>query len=98
MTEEEEIKKIAKEMSTMLHKNIRDIVAAITLNIDYENSHTILAAFAGLYSVETYFQFKLNQMGIPPEAVEKAKEAADRYVVDVISADLGGFSVGKGEA
>jgi len=98
MTEEEEVKELAKEMATLLHKNIRDIVTAITLNIDYEKPHTILAAFAGLYSVETYFQFKLNQMGIPPDAIEKAKEGADRYVVDVISADLGGFSVGKGEA
>lgn len=98
MDEDKKLKEMANEMATCLNKNIRDIVTAITVNIDYEKPHTILAAFAALYSVETYFQFKLNQMGITPDAVEKAKEGADRYVTDVISQDLGGFSVNRGEA
>lgn len=98
MNQDDKIKKMANEMATCLNKNIRDIVTTITVNIDYEKPHTILAAFAALYSVETYFQFKLNQMGIAPDAVEKAKEGADKYVADVISQDLGGFSVNRGEA
>lgn len=98
MNDDDKIKQTAKEMASFLNKNIRDIVAAVTVNIDYEKPHTILAAFGALYSVESYFEFKLNQMGITPDAVEKAKEGADRYVTDVISQDLGGFSVDRGEA
>jgi len=98
MTEEDKIKKIANEMASLISKNIRDVTTAITININYEKPHSILAAFAALYSVETYFQFKLNQMGISPDAVEKAKEEADKYVTSVISQDLGGFSIDRGEA
>lgn len=98
MNEEEKIKKVAVEMAKFLNKNIKDIVATITVNIDYEKPHTVLAAFAALYSVESYFEFKLNQMGITPEAIEKAKEGADRYVTDVISTDLGAYPLSKGEA
>jgi hypothetical protein len=98
MTEEEKIKKIANEMASLLNKNIRDVTTAITVNINYEKPHSILAAFAALYSVESYFEFKLNQMGISPDAIEKAKEGADKYVTDVISGDLGAFSINKGEA
>lgn len=98
MNDDDKIKQVANEMATFLNKNIRDIVATITLNIDYDKPHTILAAFGALYSVESYFSFKLNEMGIPPDAIEKAKEGADKYVTRIISEDLGGFSVDRGEA
>jgi len=98
MTEEEKIKQIANEMASLITKNIRDVTTALTVNLDYSKSHTILAAFAGVYSVQTYFEYKLTELGLPPGAVQKAKEEADKYVVDVISGDLGAFSVKKGEA
>lgn len=98
MTEEEKIKQMASEMATLIHKNIRDVTTALTINLDYSKAHTILAAFAGVYSVQSYFEYKLTELGITPDAVQKAKEGAEKYVVDVISGDLGAFSVKKGEA
>ena len=98
MSEEQEIKKIANEMAALISKNIRDVTTALTMNIDYDKKHSILSAYAGCYSVASFFEFKLGQMGIPPAAIQKAKEEADRYVLDVISGDLGNFPLNKGEA
>ena len=95
---EEKIKQMANEMATLINKNIRDVTTALTMNINYEKPHTVLSAFAGVYSVSAYFEFKLTQLGITPDAIQKAKDGADKYVVDVISGDLGAFSVDKGEA
>jgi hypothetical protein len=95
---EEEIKKMANEMASLIHKNIRDVTTALTVNLDYEKAHTILAAFAGVYSVQTYFEYKLTELGITPDAIQKAKEGADNYVVDVISGDRGAFPLKKGDA
>jgi len=98
MTEEENLKKMANEMASLMNKNIRDVTTTITQNINYEKPHSVLAAFAALYSVESYFQFKLGQMGISQDAIQKAKDGADKYVTDVISTDLGAFPLNKGEA
>jgi ABC-type sugar transport system ATPase subunit len=96
--DEKEVKEMAKDIAVMIQKNIRDVTTAVTMNIDYEKKHTIIAAFAGLYAVSGYFEFKLTQLGLTPDAIQKAKDGADKYVIDVISGDLGGFSVDKGEA
>jgi len=98
IVEDEEIKKVAQEMANLISKNIRDVTVALTMNIDYDKKHSILAAYAGCYSVASYFEFKLNSMGLPPAAIQKAKEQAEKYVIDVISGDLGGFPIDKGEA
>lgn len=97
-SKEKEVSDLAKEMAAMIHKNIRDVTTAVTMNIDYEKKHTILSAFAGLYAVSNYFEFKLTQLGLTPDAIQKAKDGADKYVVDVISGDLGSFTIDKGEA
>ena len=98
MSEEQKIKETANEMAVLINKNIKDVTNTITINIDYDKPHTILSAFAGVYTVAEYFEYKLGQMGITPAAIQKAKEGADKYVVDVISGDKGAFSVNKGEA
>lgn len=98
MSEEQKVKELANEMAVLINKNIKDITATITLNIDYDRPHTVLSAFAGIYTVAEYFEFKLGELGITPGAIQKAKEGADKYVVDVISGDRGAFSVDKGEA
>jgi hypothetical protein len=95
---EEDLKDLAKEMAGMIHKNIVDVTNALTININYEKKHTILAAYAGVYAVCNYFEYKLAKMGIAPGAIQKAKEGADKYVLDVISGDIGGFPTEKGEA
>lgn len=98
MSEEQKVKELANEMAIMIKKNIRDVTTALTMNIDYDKSHTVLSAFAAVYSVSEYFQFKLGQMGLSPDAIQKAKDGADKYVMDVISGDLGSFPIDKGEA
>lgn len=98
MSKEEETKQLAQQMAKDIHKNIRDVTTAVTMNIDYDKSHTILSAFAGLYAVAGYFEFKLTELGLAPAAIQKAKEGADKYVLDIISSDLGAFSADKGEA
>jgi hypothetical protein len=88
----------ANELASLITRNIRDITTTITMNIDYDKPYTVLAAYAGAYSVTSYFEYKLTELGISPQAIQKAKEGAERYVIDVISSDLGGFSIDKGEA
>jgi hypothetical protein len=97
-SDDKKIKELAVEMAQMINKNIRDVTAAVTMNIDYENKHTILASFAGLYAVCGYFEYKLSKLGLSPGAIQKAKDGADKYVLDVITSDLGGFSIDKGDA
>lgn len=96
--DEKEVKALALEMAKDINKNIRDITTTITMNIDYERKHTILSAYAALYAVAGYFEYKLSKLGLTPDSIQKAKEGADKYVVDVISNDLGTFTVEKGEA
>jgi hypothetical protein len=98
MSEEQKIKQMATEMASLINKNIRDITTAITMNLDYKKPHTVLSAYAAVYCVSSYFEFKLTEMGLTPDAIQKAKEGADKYVVDIISGDLGAFSIDKGEA
>lgn len=98
MTEEEKIKKAAQEMAGLIHRNIRDVVTALTTNIDMSKPHTVLSAFAGVYSVSSYFEYKLTELGLSPEAIQIAKEKSEKYVIDIISSDLDAFSIEKGEA
>lgn len=98
MENEQEKRKLAEQLAKMISKNIKDVTTALTMNIDYDKKHTILAAYAGCYSVASYFEFKLGQLGLNPFAIQKAKEEADKYVLDVISGDLGNFPLDKGEA
>jgi hypothetical protein len=98
MSDEQKIKDMAKDMARLINKNTRDVTTAITMNIEYSKPHTILAAYAAVYSVASYFEFKLTELGITPDAIQKAKDGADKYVVDVISGDLDAFSIDKGEA
>lgn len=95
---EEELKEMAKEMAALMKRNIRDVTTAITMNIDYDKKHTVLAAYGALYSVCSYFEIKLNSFGIIPDAIQKAKDGADQYVLDVVSAERNTFPIDKGEA
>ena len=98
MTTEEKKVPTAEQMAPLITKSIRDITTTITMNIDYDRPYTVLAAYAGAYSVCSYFEYKLNDLGLSPGAIQKAKEGAEKYVIDVISSDIGGFSIDKGEA
>ena len=95
---DEKAEKIAKEIARLMTKNIRDVVNALTINIDYDKQHTIVAAFGAVYSVAGYFEYKLNSLGVPTAAIQKAKEGADKYVLDIIAGDTNTFSIDKGDA
>lgn len=95
---DEETLKVAKELASLMTKNIRDVTTALTMNIDYEKKHSIVAAFGAVYAVAGYFEFKLAKMNITPDAIQKAKEGADKYVLDVIASDTNTFAIDKGEA
>jgi len=56
MSEEQKIKEMANEMASLINRNIRDVTTALTMNINYEKPHTVLSAFAGVYSVAAYFE------------------------------------------
>ena len=90
--------KMAKEIAHLMTKNIRDVTTALTMNIDYEKQHTIVAAFGAVYSVAGFVEYKLAKLGVTPDAIQKAKEGADKYVLDVIASDTNSFSIDKGDA
>lgn len=90
--------KVAKQIAHLMTKNIRDVTTALTMNIDYDKQYTIVAAFGAVYSVAGYFEYKLNSLGVPPAVIQKAKEGADKYVLDVIAGDTNTFSIDKGDA
>jgi len=96
--EDEDMMKLAKEMASLMNKNIRDVTTCLTMNLDYEKKHTIVAAFAAVYAVSGYFEYKLTTLGLTPDAIQKAKEGADKYILDVIAGDTNSFSIDKGEA
>ena len=95
---DEKALKMAKEIAYLMTKNIRDVTTTLTMNIDYEKQHTIVAAFGAVYSVTGFFEYKLAQLGVTPGAIQEAKEGADKYVLDVIASDTNSFSIDKGDA
>lgn len=90
--------KMAKEIAELITKNIRDVTTALTMNIDYDKRHTIVAAFGAVYSVSQFFEYKLTTLGVTPAAIQEAKEGADKYVLDVIAGDSNNFAINKGDA
>jgi len=96
--DEEEVQRIAAEMAHLINKNINEVVQTLSVNMDMKKKHTVLAAFAGVFAVSSYFEYKLTELSMPPAAVQKAKEKAEKYVVDVISQDLGAFPIDGGKA
>lgn len=98
MNKEDDVKETAIEMANLINRNIQDVTKTITLNIDYSKPHTVLSAYAAVYTVAQYFEYKLSQFGISPGAIQTAKQGADKYVVDVISGDLEKFPLDKGDA
>lgn len=95
---EEEIRRIANEMAYLINKNIEEIVQTVVVNMDMQKKHTVLAAFAGVFTVSSYFEYKLAELNMPPAAIQKAKEKAEKYVVEVISRDLSAFPINGGKA
>lgn len=98
MTIDEETDKMAQEIANLINTNIKQVTSVITNNIHNEKPHTIIAGFAALHTVSVYYEYKLNKMGIPPKAIEKAKSSAENYALDVIADEMGTVAQEKGEA
>jgi len=97
--EDEQVTKMAEELARLINKNIQEITACIAKNIDYEKNHTILAAFSGLYTVSQYFEMKLSKAySIPAAAIEKSKQKAELYAIEVLADEHGEFMIDEGEA
>jgi uncharacterized membrane protein len=97
-SDDKETLEMAEQLARMINKNISAVMSSITGNIDLEKIETVLAAFAGVYTVSQYYEYKLNKLNIPILAIQKSKEAAEKYFLDVISADLNSFKIEKGDA
>lgn len=96
---DEEVTKMAEELARLINQNIQDITACIAKNIDHDKNHTVLAAFSGLYTVSQYFEMKLNKAyQIPAAAIDKSKQKAELYAIEVLADELGEFMIDEGEA
>lgn len=98
MNNEDELTALAKEIASLVNKNISEITDVVSSNIQNDKPHTLISGFAALHTVAYYYEYKLNKMGVPPGAVEKAKTSAENYVLDVIADELGTVAQNKGEA
>lgn len=98
MTEEDELMVLAAKIAALVNKNINEITNVIASNIEEDKPETLISGYAALHTVCSYYEYKMNKMGIPPAAVEKAKQSAENYVLDIIATELGTVAQNKGEA
>lgn len=96
--EDEELTRLATKIAALVNKNISEITEVIAKNILEEEPETLISGFAALHTVSSYYEYKMNKMGIPPLAIEKAKNSAENYVLDIIATELGTVAQNKGEA
>lgn len=95
---EDELTIMATEVAKLVNKNIQEITSVISNNIKDNEPHTFISGYAALHTVCIYYEYKMNRMGIPPKAIEKAKQSAEDYVLDVIADQMGTVAQEKGEA
>lgn len=98
MSDNDELMKLAGKIATLVNKNINEITEVVSKNISNEAPETLIAGFAALHTVSAYYEYKMGKMGIPPLAIEKAKNSAENYVLEVIADELGTVAQEKGEA
>lgn len=88
----------ALEISEKIQRCITDITEAVQMNLDDESILSIMTAFSALVSVTSYYEFKLRHEGVEISAIEKTKNAAENYVLTLISEELNLAPQGKGDA
>lgn len=98
MNEQDELMTLAAKIAQLVNKNINEITAVVANNIEEDKPETLIAGYAALHTVCSYYEYKMNKIGIPPKAVEKAKESAENYVLEVIATEMGTVAQNKGEA
>ena len=77
-----------ERMAALIKKNILDITAAVTGNMTKSDDFALLAAYSGLTSVLSYFDFKLRDAGISDKAITETREGAEEYVLKLIAEEL----------
>ena len=82
----------------MIQRAITDITDAVSHNIDEENIYSKLAVYSALCTVTSYYDFKLRESGYTNSEIEITKEGAEKYVLSLISEELGVAPVKKGDA
>jgi len=91
-------KEEAKFLSDLIQKNINDITNAVATNLVKETNYSLIAAYSGLVTVMSYFDFKLREAGISDATIVKAKNNAEDHVLCLISEELNSVAQKKGEA
>lgn len=88
----------AFKIAEMIQRAITDITEAVAQNIDEENAHSKLAVYSALCTVTSYFDFKLRDSGHTDSEIEITKNAAEKYVLSLISEEIGAVPLKKGDA
>lgn len=86
------------ELSEKIQKCISDITEAVYYNIDDNDPQSLLTVYSSLLTVTGYFEFKLRNDNIDNEAIEITKNSAEKYVLSLISEELGSVQQKKGDA
>ena len=78
-----------KYLADLIKKNIQDITAAVIDNLkDEDTKFSLIAAYSGLVSVMSYFDFRLREIETSNEVIEQTKKDAEVYVLGLIAEEL----------
>lgn len=88
----------AIKLAEMIQRAITDITEAVSHNIDEDDMYSKLAVYSALCTVTSYYDFKLRESGYTNAEIEITKEGAEKYVLSLISEELGLPSQKKGNA
>lgn len=88
----------AMKIAEMIQRAITDITEAVSMNVDEEDSISKLAVYSALCTVTSYYDFKLRDSGFLNSEIETTKASAEKYVLSLISDELGTVPIKKGDA
>jgi hypothetical protein len=86
------------ELSERIQKCISDITEAVYYNLHDEDPQSVLLVYSSLLTVTGYFEFKLRNENVDNEAIEMTKSSAEKYLLSLISQELGSVQQKKGDA
>lgn len=82
----------------MIQRAIADITEAVSMNINEEDEMSKLVVYSALCTVSGYYDFKLRDSGYTNTELETTKASAEKYVLTLISEELGTTALKKGDA
>ena len=91
-------KEAAKILADLISKNIQDITDAVVKNLGIDDEYSLIAAYSGLVSVMSYFDYRLRENGTTDFIINKAKIGAEDYLLGLIADELNLSPQKKGDA